>query len=138
MTFRLSSIVINCCVSETCIKAKHSFVPVNWYSVLENVSLCKSRGVAIVYRSHIKASVFPLHLDETEASSNIEMVAGKFQIGFNNSIIVVCLYRHPDYSKQTLKTTTVPSKIYSLCLSNLDFLFTYSETLTSVTNTYPR
>jgi hypothetical protein len=60
-----------------------------------------NRGVAILYKSHIKANV--LHIPLEDISLNIEFVAAKFQVGFNRSFIVVCVYRHPDYSKNTLK-----------------------------------
>jgi hypothetical protein len=109
------------CVTESCIKKGQAFVPFAGYNCTKADGDCKSRGVAILHKSHIKATSFDLSVENL--SSNIELLCVKFQLDFNKSILVVVIYRNPDYSKLTLKRDNESFDVIlsSLCLTGFSF-----------------
>jgi hypothetical protein len=108
-------------VTESCIRKGQAFVPFAGYNCIRADGDCKSRGVAILHKSHIKATSFDLSVENL--SSNIELLCVKFQLDFNKSILVVVIYRHPDYSKLTLKRDNESFDVIlsSLCLTGFSF-----------------
>jgi hypothetical protein len=83
------------------LKKGQAFAPFIGYSCIRNDGDFKCRGVAILHKVFIKANIFDLCLENI--SCNIELLSVKFQLGFHKSIIVVVIYRHPDYSKLSLR-----------------------------------
>jgi hypothetical protein len=89
------------CISESCLKKGQAFAPSLGYSCLRNDGDFKCRGVAILHKVFLKANVIDLCIENI--SGNIDLLCVKFQLGYHKSIIVVVIYRHPDYTKLTLK-----------------------------------
>jgi len=75
----------------------------------------------VIVRDFIK--VIEFDLSDLPECSNIEVLTIKCQVGFNKSIIISCLYRHPIYQKHTvdLDYTYIEKLLSYLLECNLHF-----------------
>lgn len=88
------------CLTEACTKNKHTILPFKNYQIFRHDILSKGeRGTVILVNDNLKVKEFHCNLQKP---SNIEIQSIIVQLNFQKSIIISCIYRHPQYSKKIL------------------------------------
>jgi hypothetical protein len=93
------------CISESRLRSHHNLLNIDGYQIkrADATENTNERGIAILHKNSFKCSVIEIP-PEVGRSPNIEMLCIKIQYRCFKSFIVACIYRHPNYLKETLES----------------------------------
>ncbi len=89
------------CLTEACTKNKHTILPfTNYHIFRHDISKKGERGTVILVNENLKVKEFHCQIPKPD---NIEIQSVIVQLNFQKSIVVSCIYRHPQYKKSILQ-----------------------------------
>jgi hypothetical protein len=92
------------CISESRLRSHHNLLNIDGYHLkrADATEHTNERGIALLHKNTLKCSGIEIP-PEVKRSPNIEVLCIKIQHRFFKSFIVACVYRHPNYLKETLE-----------------------------------
>lgn len=89
------------CITEACVKQNQVTPSITNYKSIKLEANESNRGIVVCIKNEIKA--LEITIKNEKMSDNVELLVLKCQVGYNKSIYVATLYRHPVYQSNTLK-----------------------------------